>query len=114
MLQIFKMLDNEINKNELRTMKGIPESLASAFDGGASSSMAMPEIPKGGVLVRVRIVFVHIPSIYICLFILFIYFFFNLTLLIQIYFPTKYVNVIYFPTKYVNVLTIDSKFTLHI
>ncbi|XP_060062423.1 uncharacterized protein LOC132542987 isoform X1 [Ylistrum balloti] len=45
------MLDNEVNQNEILVPRAL-ESLAMPFDS-ASSSSTMPEIPKGGLLVRV-------------------------------------------------------------
>ncbi|XP_069132836.1 quinone oxidoreductase-like isoform X2 [Argopecten irradians] len=45
------MLDNEVNQNEMLVPRAI-DSLAMPFEHASSSSM-MPEIPKGGLLVRV-------------------------------------------------------------
>lgn len=44
------MLDNELYVNDVHL--GRPEVLSSSFES-ASSSMSMPSIPKGGILVRV-------------------------------------------------------------
>ncbi|XP_021368351.1 cinnamyl alcohol dehydrogenase 8-like isoform X2 [Mizuhopecten yessoensis] len=50
-IMIIKMLDNEMNQNEVMLPRAL-DSLAMPFESASSSSM-MPEIPKGGLLVRV-------------------------------------------------------------
>jgi len=56
------MLDNEVNKNEVQVMR--PSALGSLALGdgisslpmeGSSTMSAMPNCPKGGVVVRVNI-----------------------------------------------------------
>ncbi|ESP05105.1 hypothetical protein LOTGIDRAFT_208046 [Lottia gigantea] len=47
------MLDYEFNQNEVKMMKRGNESLVSAGYDGVSSSLAMPETPKDGIVVKV-------------------------------------------------------------
>lgn len=60
-LRHIKMLDNELNRNEVQVMKrenmsqqlGMSSQMGGPF-AEVSSTMAVPETPKGGVLVKVN------------------------------------------------------------
>lgn len=51
------MLDNEINRNEqvLIARRGV-DSLSALHSASSSASHYMPEVPKGGVIMRVNII----------------------------------------------------------